>query len=87
MALKSRWHKINSAVQKFVGCYKQAVTTQKSGSSESDVILAANTTRKKENSDSQLVALGVELPPLSCLPAVMAAVQTAVVCVFSFLTF
>jgi hypothetical protein len=41
MALNGRWHKINPTVQKFVGCYKQAVTTQKSGSSESDIISAA----------------------------------------------
>ncbi|CAJ2651620.1 unnamed protein product [Trifolium pratense] len=41
MALKGRWHKINHVVQKFVGCYKQAVTTQKSGSCESNIISAA----------------------------------------------
>jgi hypothetical protein len=42
MALKGRWHKkINPSVQKFVGCYKQAVATKKSGSSESNIILAA----------------------------------------------
>jgi hypothetical protein len=45
------------------------------------------TTRKKENSGSQLVAIDVEPLPLPCLPAVMPAVQTVAVCVFSFLTF
>ena len=43
MALKGRWHKtINSSINKFVGCYKQAVGLKKSGSSESDIILAAH---------------------------------------------
>ncbi|CAI8604271.1 unnamed protein product [Vicia faba] len=41
MALKGRWHKINPSIQKFVGCYKQAVSTQQSGSSESNIIQAA----------------------------------------------
>ncbi|CAI8617600.1 unnamed protein product [Vicia faba] len=41
MALKGRWHKINPSVQKFVGCYKQAVSTQQSGSSESNIMQAA----------------------------------------------
>ncbi|XP_058782447.1 uncharacterized protein LOC131656905 [Vicia villosa] len=42
MALKGRWHKkINPCVQKFVGCYKQAVAVKKSGSSESDIVSAA----------------------------------------------
>jgi hypothetical protein len=45
------------------------------------------TTRKKENSGSQLVTIDVEPLPLPCLPAVMPAVQTVAVCVFSFLTF
>ena len=43
MALKGRWHKtINPSVNKFVGCYKQAVGLKKSGSSESDIILTAH---------------------------------------------
>ncbi|CAI8607128.1 unnamed protein product [Vicia faba] len=41
MALKGRWHKINPSVQKFVGCYKQAVSTQQSGSSKSNIMQAA----------------------------------------------
>ncbi|KAI5444024.1 hypothetical protein KIW84_012587 [Lathyrus oleraceus] len=32
---------INSSVQKFVGCYKQALSTQQSGSSESNIMQAA----------------------------------------------
>jgi hypothetical protein len=41
-ALKGRWHKkINPSVQKFVGCYKQAVAVKKSGSSEADIVSAA----------------------------------------------
>ncbi|CAK8562181.1 unnamed protein product [Lathyrus sativus] len=39
--LKCRWHKINPSIQKFVGCYKQAVSTQQSGSSESNIMQAA----------------------------------------------
>ncbi|XP_058773981.1 uncharacterized protein LOC131648219 [Vicia villosa] len=41
MALKGRWHKINPSVQKFVGCYKQAFSTQKSGSSENNIMQVA----------------------------------------------
>jgi hypothetical protein len=41
-ALKGRWHKkINPSVQKFVGCYKQALAVKKSGSSEDDIVSAA----------------------------------------------
>ncbi|XP_058753991.1 glutathione S-transferase T3-like [Vicia villosa] len=40
--LKCRWHRINGLVQKFVGCYKQAVNGKKSGTSENDVMAAAN---------------------------------------------
>ncbi|XP_058772007.1 glutathione S-transferase T3-like [Vicia villosa] len=40
-ALKGRWHKINPSVQKFVGCYKQALSTQKNGSSENNIMQAA----------------------------------------------
>ncbi|XP_058762248.1 glutathione S-transferase T3-like [Vicia villosa] len=40
--LKCRWHRINSLVQKFVGCYKQAVNGKKSGTSENDIMAAAN---------------------------------------------
>ncbi|CAI8586412.1 unnamed protein product [Vicia faba] len=39
--LKSRWHRINGLVQKFVGCYKQAVNGKKSGTSEKDILAAA----------------------------------------------
>jgi hypothetical protein len=42
------------------------------------------TTRKKKNSGGQLAAVGVEPPPLLCLPAVILAVQTAAVCVCVF---
>ncbi|KAJ1391371.1 putative glutathione S-transferase [Sesbania bispinosa] len=38
IALKSRWQKLNAAVQKFVGCYKQAIGAKKSGTTENDVI-------------------------------------------------
>ncbi|KAJ1440018.1 putative glutathione S-transferase [Sesbania bispinosa] len=38
IALKSRWQNLNVTVQKFVGCYKQAVVAQKSGTTENDVI-------------------------------------------------
>lgn len=41
MALKSWWHKINSFVQKFVGCYKQVVVIRKSGSSKSNIFSVA----------------------------------------------
>ncbi|XP_058742226.1 glutathione S-transferase T3-like, partial [Vicia villosa] len=41
ITLKGRWHKINPFVQKFVGCCKQAVSTQQSGSSESNIMQAA----------------------------------------------
>jgi hypothetical protein len=37
------------------------------------------TTRKKVNSGGQIGAVGLELPPLPRLPAVMSAVQTAAV--------
>ncbi|XP_058726667.1 glutathione S-transferase T3-like [Vicia villosa] len=40
--LKCRWHRINSLVQKFVGCYKQAVNGKKSGTTENDIMAAAN---------------------------------------------
>jgi hypothetical protein len=40
--LKSRWHRINSRVQKFVGCYKQAVHGKKSGTSEKDILINAH---------------------------------------------
>nr|XP_027186457.1 uncharacterized protein LOC113784446 [Cicer arietinum] len=40
--LKSRWHRINGFVQKFVGCYKQAVSGKKSGSSKKDIMIAAH---------------------------------------------
>ncbi|XP_058742224.1 glutathione S-transferase T3-like [Vicia villosa] len=40
--LKCRWHRINSLVQKFVGCYKQAVNGKKSGTSKNDIMAAAN---------------------------------------------
>ncbi|KEH15532.1 no-apical-meristem-associated carboxy-terminal domain protein [Medicago truncatula] len=40
-SLKGRWHKrINLSVNKFVGCYKDAITLKKSGTSESDIISA-----------------------------------------------
>ncbi|CAI8589395.1 unnamed protein product [Vicia faba] len=39
--LKGRWHKINPSVQKFIGCYKQVMSTQQSGSSESNIMQAA----------------------------------------------
>ncbi|CAI8596446.1 unnamed protein product [Vicia faba] len=39
--LKSRWHRINGLVQKFVGCYKQAVNGKKNGTSEKDILVAA----------------------------------------------
>jgi hypothetical protein len=38
------------------------------------IVPSAKTTRKKENSGSQLVAIDVEPLPLPCLPAVMPAV-------------
>ncbi|XP_058764976.1 glutathione S-transferase T3-like [Vicia villosa] len=37
--LKSRWHRINDCVQKFVGCYKQVVHGKKSGASEKDILV------------------------------------------------
>ncbi|KAK2449105.1 glutathione S-transferase T3 [Trifolium repens] len=40
--LKSQWHRINSRVQKFVGCYKQAVHGKKSGTSEKDILVNAH---------------------------------------------
>ncbi|XP_058751368.1 glutathione S-transferase T2-like [Vicia villosa] len=40
--LKSRWHRINGCVQKFVGCYKQAVHGKKSGASEKDILINAH---------------------------------------------
>ncbi|XP_058725479.1 uncharacterized protein LOC131596753 [Vicia villosa] len=40
--LKCRLHRINSLVQKFVGCYKQAVNGKKSGTSENDIMAVAN---------------------------------------------
>ncbi|XP_058787444.1 glutathione S-transferase T2-like [Vicia villosa] len=40
--LKSRWHRINGLVQKFVGCYKQAVREKKSGASEKDILVNAH---------------------------------------------
>ncbi|XP_058782011.1 uncharacterized protein LOC131656283 [Vicia villosa] len=42
LTLKGRWHKkINPSVNKFVGCYKQAMNLKKSGSSEINIISAA----------------------------------------------
>ncbi|CAI8603379.1 unnamed protein product [Vicia faba] len=41
--LKCRWHRINGLVQKFVGCYKQAVNGKKSGTSKNDIMVAAHT--------------------------------------------
>jgi len=41
--LKSRWHKLNTAIGKFVGCYCQASEKSQSGSSENDILLNANT--------------------------------------------
>jgi hypothetical protein len=43
------------------------------------VFIVAITTRKKVNSGGQIGAVGLELPPLPRLPAVMSAVQTAAV--------
>ncbi|KAK2427234.1 glutathione S-transferase T3 [Trifolium repens] len=40
--LKSRWHRINSRVQKFVGCYKQVVHRKKSGTSEKEILINAH---------------------------------------------
>ncbi|CAI8615777.1 unnamed protein product [Vicia faba] len=40
--LKCRWHRINVLVQKFVGCYRQAVNGKKSGTSENDIMAAAH---------------------------------------------
>ncbi|XP_058726702.1 uncharacterized protein LOC131598084 [Vicia villosa] len=40
--LKYRWHRINGLVQKFVGCYKQAVHGKKSGQSEKDILANAH---------------------------------------------
>ncbi|CAI8583691.1 unnamed protein product [Vicia faba] len=40
--LKCRWHRINAMVQKFVGCYKQAVNGKKSGTSENDIMASAH---------------------------------------------
>ncbi|CAI8600318.1 unnamed protein product [Vicia faba] len=40
--LKCRWHKINGLVQKFVGCYKQAVNGKKSGTSDNDIMASAH---------------------------------------------
>jgi hypothetical protein len=37
--LKSRWHRINSHIQKFIGCYKQAVHGKKSGTSEKEILI------------------------------------------------
>lgn len=41
MQLKCRWHRLNNIVQKFAGCYKQAVQRKRSGSSESDIMADA----------------------------------------------
>jgi len=41
--LKSRWHKLNTTVGKFVGCYSQASEKHQSGSLENDILLNANT--------------------------------------------
>ncbi|XP_020219706.1 glutathione S-transferase T3 [Cajanus cajan] len=40
--LKARWNRIHPAVQKFIGCYKQAISQKKSGSSEKDVMAFAH---------------------------------------------
>ncbi|CAI8586142.1 unnamed protein product [Vicia faba] len=40
--LKCRWHRINGLVQKFVGCYKQAVNGKKSGTSDNDIMASAH---------------------------------------------
>ncbi|CAI8586834.1 unnamed protein product [Vicia faba] len=40
--LKYRWHRINDSVQKFVGCYKQAVNGKKSGTSKNDIMTVAH---------------------------------------------
>lgn len=40
--LKCRWHRINGLVQKFVGCYKQAVNGKKNGTSEKDILTAVH---------------------------------------------
>jgi len=50
--LKSRWQKVNAAVQKFVGCYKSAVDLKKSGTTEKDTIEAAKKIYKKDNDHS-----------------------------------
>jgi len=41
--LKSRWHKLNTIIGKFVGCYSQASKKRQSGSSENEILLNANT--------------------------------------------
>ncbi|XP_058753538.1 glutathione S-transferase T3-like [Vicia villosa] len=40
--LKCRWHRINGLVQKFIGCYKQAVNGKKSGQSEKYILANAH---------------------------------------------
>jgi hypothetical protein len=45
-------------------------------------MIVEDTTRKKVNSGAQTVTVEREPPPLPCLPAVMPAVQTTVVCIF-----
>ncbi|KAJ1401174.1 putative glutathione S-transferase [Sesbania bispinosa] len=39
--LKSRWQKLNTIVQKFSGCYKQACNVKQSGSPETDIMATA----------------------------------------------
>ena len=38
ISLKCHWQKINTTIQKFIKCYKQAIRRKKDGSSENDVI-------------------------------------------------
>ncbi|CAL5204260.1 unnamed protein product [Lathyrus oleraceus] len=40
--LKCRWHRINGMIQKFVGCYKNAVKGKKNGTSELDIMSDAH---------------------------------------------
>ncbi|PNX97492.1 glutathione S-transferase t2-like protein, partial [Trifolium pratense] len=49
--LKSRWHKVNSIVHKFVACYKAANEKKKSGSSESDIMGDAYTLFYQDEGD------------------------------------
>jgi hypothetical protein len=40
--LKARYHRLNGRIQKFVGCYKAAVSQNKSGRSESYIMIEAH---------------------------------------------